>query len=664
MKKHVTLIALSFFVLLSTHIQAGNNATYEQRKNDYIDSALLSPNGHKMIFQAFRNVPVDTQQLNTMLNNIITKTTSDFDIIQLIRILNLTSGQYDAQILPVLYSVPYWINYNDTVRNYWSENHMIMWMGCDWLLHEKYNKPIDSTLRKRLVHYLDLKNEFGYYEFNSSTYAPYSLSGLLNLADFAQDTIIKNGAATAAQRLLTDMLLFTNDLGAYFPVAGRNYPGKYYNPFYQNHSGLIYLLTGKGAADNFSTAAAFLSSSSLPVDTVIHSWQPKVYTSYYNGHSLDTSFILNSTQKFADRAVFQWSFGGYFHPAIVSNTVQVLNDSALWDQTDFSVLEPLRNIITPSSAPMLSESLGMASKSTVICEANITLFKNNSITLSSVSDFWKGKAGFQQYTCVANVGTSAVYVGSGEVFADWEDRSPDVQNTHLPYVAQKQNVALLMYRPEPTPGLLPAYFQNKDVALHWRNAEFDETVEDSLWLLGRQQERYVAVRRSCIGEINGVRACPTSGGQTWVIVVGDSSMYGSFSAFGNVIHQAQFAEEWSYDSVAGQSIYYASVTVDTIALEYAWGVDSVPTGFTDVADALAFSLYPNPAQSEFGLTLPTSNEPVAISIRSMTGELVYEQTTTQAQIKVSSQAFATGLYVVECRTSQGSGRKLLSVQQE
>jgi hypothetical protein len=619
MKKFLSFFLLLFFVFETFHAQAGNNPVYELRRNNYIDSALVSPNGHKMIFQAYRNVPVDSTQLQTMLNNLMAKTTSDFDIIQLIRILFLSTGQYDAKILPVLEDIPFWINYNDTVRNYWSENHMIMWMGSDWLLHEKYNKPIDSTLHKRLLHYLDLKNQFGYYEFNSSTYAPYSMSGLLNLADFAQDTLIKKGAATAAQRLLTDMLLFTNDLGAYYPVAGRNYPSKYTNPFYQNHSGLIYLLTGKSAADNFSTAAAFLSSSTVAVDTIINSWQPSVYTSYFNGHSLDTSFILNSGQKFADRAVFQWSFGGYFHPAIVSNTVQVLNDSALWDQTDFSVLEPLRNIITPSSAPMLSESLGVASKSTVLCAANLTLFKHNGITLSSVVDYWKGKAGFQQYTCVANVGTTAVYTAAGEVIADWEARNDKVQNTQLPYVNQKQNVALIMYRPEPTPGLLPDYFQNKDVSLHWFPADFDEIVEDSLWLLGRQQERYVAVRRACDGQVNGLYACPTVGGQTWVMVVGDSSMYGSFSAFGNVIHQAQFAEEWSYDSVAGKSIYYAAVTVDTIEIEYAWEVDSLVSNIAPIAEALYFNLYPNPTQSEFTILLPEANGPVVISIRSITG---------------------------------------------
>lgn len=652
---------IAFVVVCNTCV--ANNAIYEQRKNDYIDSSLIATSGHKMIFQAFRNVPVDSAQLTTMLNNIATKTTSDFDIIQLIRILYLSNGQYDSAILPVLNNIPYWVNYNDTIRNYWSENHMIMWMSCDWLLHERYNKPIDSDLRNRIVHFLDLKNTYGFYEFNSTTYNPFTLSGLLNLADFSQDTVIKNKSASAAQRLLKTMLLFTNDLGVCYPVAGRNYPGRYIEPYYQNYGGLVYLLTGKGAPDNFTTSAAFLSTSALEVDTVINSWQQQVYTTYQNGHSLDTSFILNNNMSFIDRVVFQWSFGGYFHPDVVSNTVQVLNDSALWDQTDFSLLKPLQPFINPQNAPSLAESLDEASKSTVLCDAQITLFKHNSITLSSVTDFWKGKTGFQQYTCVANVGTTAVYTGSGEVFADWEDRNSKVQNTHQPCVNQNQNVSLIMYRPEATSNLLPAYFQNKDVSLHWRQADYDETIEDSLWLIGRQADRYVAVRRSCIGQINGLWACPTTGGQTWVFVVGDSLLHGSFSNFQNVIHQSQFQEQWYYDSLSAKSVYFAAVTVDTVHVEYAWGVDSITTGINPIApDLLNFNVYPNPAQNQITVSFANQGDMQQVNIYSITGVLLYTVTTTANEVVIPVTDLAEGMYVIACNNGKGSGRKLFSVQ--
>ena len=134
------------------------------------------------------------------------------------------------------------------------------------------------------------------------------------------------------------------------------------------------------------------------------------------------------------------------------------------------------------------------------------------------------------------------------------------------------------------------------MALHWRDADFDWVVEDSMWLLGRQQESYVAVRRACTGEINTVRACPTTGGQTWVIMVGDSSMYGSFAGFQNVVHQAQFEERWYLDTLTSQYVYYAKVIVDTATIDYAWGVDS--TLSTGIAEATAadWSFYPNPAQ--------------------------------------------------------------------
>ena len=418
--KHFATLALVIFSFFQTN---ANNATYEQRRLAFVDSSLAYNTGSLIILQSYKGVPVDSVLLTNKLNLIAAKQTSDFDIIELVRILFLSNGAYDSKILPVLYGVPYWINNYDTVRNYWSENHMIMWMSSDWLLHEKYNKTIDANLRNRLVHYLELKNQYGFYEFFSSTYSPYSLSGLLNLADFAQDAQIKGLAIKAAQRLLKELLRLTNDKGVFFPVAGRNYPGKYESAYGQNHNNLIYLLTGMGNPPYGSSASgSFLASSTLSVDTVIASWQPELDTLYSFGHTLDSGFVLNSGMSPVDKTVFQFSSGGYFHPAVVSETVQLLVDSNMWNHVDFELLKPLSTIITPQSAPALSEALSYISKSSVISGQSVNIFKHHSVTLASIPDFWKGKVGFQQYTCMANVGTTAVYTASGEVFQDWQDR--------------------------------------------------------------------------------------------------------------------------------------------------------------------------------------------------------------------------------------------------
>jgi hypothetical protein len=236
------------------------NPAFEQRKTIYNNEVLSNINNKPIIIQAYKNMPVDANALNTILTNISTKSTADFDIVKLIRILFFTNGEYDSLILPVLRPIPFWLEKNEDNREYWSENHMIMWMSSDWLLHEKYGKEVDSNLIYRLKHYLELKQEYGFYEYFSSVYLPYTLSGLLNLADFAQDTEIKNLATVVANKLLQHILLLTNNKGTFFPIAGRNYPGKYTSAYNQNHSNLIYLITGFGELPRTAShAGAFLS---------------------------------------------------------------------------------------------------------------------------------------------------------------------------------------------------------------------------------------------------------------------------------------------------------------------------------------------------------------------------------------------------------------------
>ena len=638
------------------------NAAYEQRKQDYIDTALVYIGENNLVLQAFRGLPLDSVHLQTILDRIPTRETADFDIIHLIRILNLTNGTYDSRILPVLDPIHFWINYGDTLHNYFSENHGVMWMGSDWLLHEKYNRPIDNQLEARLKHYLQLKVQFGFYEFFSTTYGPLELGGLLNLADFSQDTLIKNLATQAAQILLKEFLLLTNDRGVLFPVAGRNYPGRYETAYGQNHNHLIYLMTGFGPApQGASHSGPFLASTGIPMDSVIASWRPFENFTMHNGHSLDTGFIINAALTTTDRVVFQWSSGAYFHPSVVQETAQLLNDSNLWAQNDFAILAPLSSF-APEDMPGIANSLSCISKSGGLFEANIAIFKNHSLTLSSILDFWKGKVGFQQYPCVANVGTTAVYTGSGEVMPYWPDRNPNSQNVHLPYVEQHNNISLIMYRPEVVPDLLGANYANKDVALHWQDADFDEVVEDSMWILGRQQESYVAVRRACIGEINTVRACPTTDGQTWVIMVGDSSMYTSFTNFKNVVHQSQFEESWYLDTLTSQYVYYASIEVDSTTIDYAWGVDSSATGIATINKDVYWNIFPNPSDATLNVDLKDIGEPALIQISDLNGSLIYTQSSNEKLLSISTQFLSSGMYVLKVITAKGVSSKKFIVE--
>ena len=644
-------------------LSRANDPAYLQRQQDYTSAAVSLNNNNALILQAKTGMPVNMSVMMALAQNIPTKSTVDFDLVILMRVLCLSNGLYSDSLLPHMLSVPYWVNYGDTLRGYWSENHMIMWMSTDWLLHERFGKPIDNRLRTRLVHYLHLKNDYGFYEFFSPVYAPYCLSGLLNLADFAQDAEIKSLAQSAAQRLLRELMLMTNDQGVFFSVAGRSYPGKYESAYGQNHNHLIWLLSGMGEIPNgVSHAGAFLATSELEVDAVAQSWSSTYNGTFSVGHSLDSLIILCNTQASPDREMFQWSCGGYFHPLLAQNTAQLLRDSAMWNHVDFEPFRQLKNV-SPAAFPTYAELLSVASKSTLICGQDIALFKNHSVALSSVQDFFKGKLGFQQHPIMANIVRTAVYTGSGEVFADWTERTANNANEHLPYIKQHGRVAMLMYRPEPKPAVLP--FTHNEVALHWNDQDFSEIREDSLWILGRVDASYIAVRRHCNASINGVRACEyNTDGQTWIFIVGDSSLDQSFDQFQAWVSSATITENHSTDAVTGDVTYFASIGLDTINIAYAW--NAAAGTFVDIPAVHAndlMTVFPNPCHDVVQLTT-TGKELQNVELTDLHGKKLLQIPVTRGQhsLRISVHHLQPGTYLLRSTGEQYTAVKKIIIQ--
>ncbi len=653
--KTVTIFLLFWFSLVTNLSIKANNPEYEARRTAYIDNALVNQSNDVICIQAYKNLPVDQQKLATILTELTANLTADFDIVKLIRILCLSNGQYDSIILPVLRPIPFWLEANEDTKQYWSENHMIMWMSSDWLLHEKYGRAIDSTLDKRLRHYLKLKIQYGFYEFYSSVYIGYCLSGLINLADFSQDAEIKSLAIEASQLLLKDLLKMTNNKGVFFPIAGRNYVSKYESAYGQNHNNLIYLLTGMGQTETGSHAGAFLSTSNLPIDDVYNSWTPTLNTTFVHGHTLLNGVNnINNLMSFKDKVIFQWSSGAYFHPDVAKSTFQLINSLNLWNHYEFDEFSPFK-IIPADLIPGIAEIGSSITKSSGLFNPTIAIYKNKSVTLSSIQDFWKGKNGYQQFPVMANAGTSAVFTISGKPTNDWNDRPGTHANTHLPYVKQTDNVALVMYRPEKTLALFGYTGEKLDVSLFWENDKFNEIRESGNWLLGREGDGYVAVRRHSTGYINGVRADDNPDGQTWVIMVGNSDVYGSFDAFEEKINQAQYEEKWYFNLPTLQWVYYSKIVVDGKTIDYAWNGDILSgptrtTGIKNASNTKELAIYPNPAKDDFTIDLSFIAKGFAsISIINITGQEVYKENLEKniATLKtINSKNLADGMYMV------------------
>jgi hypothetical protein len=302
------------------------NTTYAERVNRHNQLVLSTPlaERHPLSLLAFaqnRQWPLNEEHLSGLLNEVgINSTNSDFAIVTLTRILYFAndtnmSSYYDKLILPKLASENYWYStekgvVNDDIMT--SENHMILWMSSSWLLQHKYGWDLkDATLRQRLVHYLELKIQYGYYEFLSITYLPFTFSALLNLVDFCKDQEIRNLADGAVRRLVSDYLLFVNDKGVHYTAAGRDYAERFIDPVYtQDLDGFVYLLTGFGNLRQDSiTLSCFLSTSTIDFRPQAAQWQPSIDTTVTWGHSVEESFRINQHLEKYDRIVFQFSQG-------------------------------------------------------------------------------------------------------------------------------------------------------------------------------------------------------------------------------------------------------------------------------------------------------------------------------------------------------------------
>ena len=674
-KLYLTLLLVFLFVLdLKAEKLSYNYDEYSSRLNEYRTNAVANFNKNTIPVQAFLGLPVDKNTIQEIINRISTNGEFDFNLVQLVRVLFFSHGEYDDLILPAINTVPMWLTPNETTRVYWSENHITMWLSSAWLLKEKYGIDQDPDLRKKLLHCLDLKIQYGYYEFFSSVYFPYTLSGLLNLVDFAQDDEIREKAVMATNRLLQEVLLLVNDKGVFFPAAARNYRDKYESAYHQNHSHLIYLLTGMGEKpDDASHAGAFLATSSLDVQDIVESWSSRVNKLLHVGHPIKQVQQIHKDLSPTDQTVFQWSGGAFFHPQTALQTARLLNDYNLWEHKEFKDFKSFKGIPV-ELAPVLAEVASSISYSSVNTQADIAIFKDKGVTLSSLQNYWKGKAGYQQWPWSAAVEDIAVNTQSGDATKALGEHSIDI-NADLPYVQQVKNMALIMYRPQKSLNLLGR--EKHDVVLLWDNEKFDEYREEGKWIIGRREDSYVAVLRHCTDIINDAYACEDQDGQLWACVVGNADMYGNFGYFIDKIRRSKYQERWRYVFDKMEWHYYGMVEVDGERLEYNWIRDL--TGKPDDPDTdplvtsskvhlseKAVTLYPNPVKDILTIDLNTfkTTEKIHLSVLKISGETVLDKEINAfvGTLELPVQHLGKGVYILKIENDSEIVTKKIVVQ--
>lgn len=608
LRRYTIAAGLLMASLWNTSAYAQNDCNYADRRDAYLENVRETSTGEgRLVIQAFDGEPFDQDVLNAVLANIQVRETADFAITQLVRAMYFSDGSSDEQFMDVLNTIPFWLpDPTGPDRQYWSENHMIMWMSADWLLHERFGREVRPTLRQMLVKWLDVKIQYGFYEYFSPIYYPFTVGGMMNLVDFAEDDEIRAKAEQAVTRLLSDLLLKVNDQGFYFPTCGRGDMGKFALGAVGGIGTLARLVAGIGDAPEGSHIGALsLATSDMDLTDICATWTPEVNTTLHYGHPLSEARNIYGDLERQDRIIFQWSSGAYFHPLTANETMWQIGNFNLWGHEEF---EPFAfaQILPASWGNLFAKVAASITRSSYIGNVEIDIFKHGGAVLTSSQDMWKGRAGYQIYPVVATVEDNPVLLRSGEVFPDWQSVPSRRSNDHLPYVDQDENVALVMYKPNADLALFG--FGNKEVALKWESAAFDEEREEGMWVLGRVDDSYIAVRKHCDGTISGIPACPDGDGQTWAIVVGNESLHGSFDDFQAMIGQAVYEERWYFNWQQFRWVYYGHIIADGKDIEHHWlgnwwDAPEDPNGLTEAdpgrlgqGEADGVNLYPNPAR--------------------------------------------------------------------
>ena len=590
--------------MIFTEVRCSDLTEFRQRQADYIDSLNLSAddedkNSHRNV-RVYLGLPIDEAALSEKITNEIpTSKNPDFFLTRLIRIL-ADSDDYDDMILEGIADLPFWQDEDDEGRCvYTSENHTLMWLSADWLLYELEGWEVGGgheAVRERLVRYLEVKKQYGIYESTSHIYGSYSLAPLLNLYDYAQDDEIKELAGEVAIIMLNDMAMMTNDSGVTISVDSRAYERVFSTVGYRNdYTKIIRMVTGLGDMVTGGDNLSFVAMTSLDVSSVINNrmnvFNDEVNISYTMGHSIyDIDTIWEGLDQ-RDKVIFAQTGGAYAHPEIVDDLLDVYMDPIAglnFFLGDLIEDADLVDDLIDMSGVLLTETSAPFTTSSIISEKTVDLYRNGNVQLTSFQDYHAGNAGWQQQPWVATTGTLAVHTRSGAEYGGWEAAGQEQMNTHLPYIKQNGNVALVLYKAAMELRFMDGVvngvdfipvddFDTSPVNLFWPEENFDETSSYGNWLFGREGDGYVAVYRHCTGtktfedgdETKEIYSC-SEDEQVWAAVVGNAETHGSFTDFIFKISEAKMKSKWYWSWAETRHVWQTTLEVDGVTISYAW----------------------------------------------------------------------------------------------
>ncbi len=564
-------------------------STYNDRKELYIQKNVNNKDYYALLLQAFKNDTLNNDLFTNALKHyndeiLKTKDNSDFDLIFFIRLLYLLNNNNHTSYETVFLTISdlfkeerFWLTKNEKAKCYWSENHMICYLSS-WYLWNQLNNKSDTQCTLLLTTYLETKAKYGFYEAYSQVYNMYTLSALLNIYDFINDTTLKNIALQSINTLCKQFLEVNLLNGSTFCASTRTYQRYKTSSLSNNHNKLIHLLSGNNQENTISPVGTFIVTSSF-VPNIDYSLFTKNYNVTYNLNNVDFDKVYSKLSR-NNKTLFQWSAGNYFNEYI-DDTLDLMDAYNLDTHSHFKS-EPyttILNLFPKSVLKSTSSTLKAFTDCSDLTNINYNIYNNGNYSVTCLENYNRGKMGAQQLPFIINLDGAPIFTQSGKV-SSLGDLKEANSNSHLPYVKQEKNVALVMYQPY---DLIKnsAKVANLDltVYLYLNSNDVDEIIQNKNWLFVKKNNSYAAIYSTTLKKDSSNNYFnDNTSQQGWIFILGNSSEYTDFKTFQNQILQKciyQFKvvkpNKNIWDKLTdNDDYYYGKITFNSISFDMKW----------------------------------------------------------------------------------------------
>ena len=539
--------------------------------------------------------PVNQDALDQACEKLDTRVDcADFAAASLLRILYLDretaalTEEQRAQIQGAVRGFKYWLDQPGSDKMcYWSENHQILFHSAELLAGQLFpDDAFDNSgwtgaehrahAEPLVLRWLDFRGRFGFSEWHSNVYFNEDIPALVNLADFAEDEVIRTKSAMVLDLLALDML---NNYykGKFATVHGRTYPNKFLDGLKDSTSEAAWIVLNLGeygSTGNFSGAFLATSASYLPpplLEELAEEVRENHEHRQRDGVDVADGPAWEIGYTGLEDVIFWAGMAGLVAPDVIDGTVAMLDDYDLWDGFLFGdIPEEYKGLLEAiAGTPDLKKlAVGMEPVSRGIALESMCTYtyRTPHYQLSGAEGHKGGFWGSQTQAWQATLDEDAYAFTSfpanmGELGIDFEFGGEWIGGW-LPRVTLHKNIAVIQYRKGEL-SMLEEFFSANHTHAFFPKAGFDEVVEAAGWVTGRKGDGYLALyshQPAVWAEDNEYELLAEGAENVWLVEMGSAAENGTYEEFVNALAETQVT--------VGEKISYLSPSRG--AVEVGW----------------------------------------------------------------------------------------------